>query len=205
MQRREADGQGSSRWDRGARIVLREMWNGRVWSTWPSIVVEDTAEQLAVYIPAGTTVRYAATPDGRELRLYADRWTLAERATARPILSFSWPDTDYAVMAFWSDAWRFIGWYVNLERPLGRSETTYDFVDHCLDVLIPPDRSTWTWKDDDELEEAVRRGIFTSDDAARFRADGARAARRVIDGAPPFDVDWSAWRPDPSWGPSARP
>ena len=90
--------------------------------------------------------------------------------TGRSVLSFGWPGAQHAILALWSADRSFSGWYVNLEQRLGRSRTTYDFVDHCLDVLIPPDRSTWTWKDEDELEEAVRLGIFTPDDAERFRA-----------------------------------
>jgi predicted RNA-binding protein associated with RNAse of E/G family len=184
----------------GASIVLREMWGGRVWSAWPAIVIEDGRERLIVFIPAGTTVKHAAGPDRRELRLYADEWTFTDRVTRRPVLSFTDPETEHSVMAFWDDRWRFGGWYVNLERALGRSNRTYDFVDHCLDVLIPPDRSTWTWKDEDELEEAVRRRTFTPEEAAAFRAEGERAALRVVHGEPPFDRDWSTWRPDPAWG-----
>jgi predicted RNA-binding protein associated with RNAse of E/G family len=189
----------SPRWSRGDHVVLREIWNGRVWSAWPSVVVEDRPDQLIVYVPAGATVKHAARADGRELRLYEDRWTFADRVTSRPLLSFTWPGTEHATMASWDAQWRFTGWYINLERPLGRSGVAYDFLDHCLDILVPPDRSTWTWKDVDELDEAVRRGIFTEQDAARFYAEGRRAARRLMAGEPPFDRDWSSWRPDPAW------
>jgi predicted RNA-binding protein associated with RNAse of E/G family len=186
-------------WRPGVSIALRELWDARVWSAWPAIVVQDQPERLVVFIPAGTTVQHAAGPEGHELRLYADEWTLCERRIRRSVLSFTDPGTEHSVMAFWSDRWRFTGWYVNLERALGRSERTYDFVDHCLDVLIPPDRSMWTWKDEDELEEAVRRGVFTPEDAAAFRSEGERAARRIMQGEAPFDRHWSSWRPDPAW------
>jgi hypothetical protein len=32
-----------------------------------------------------------------------------------------------------------------------------------------------------------------------MRADGERAVRRILDREPPFDRDWTTWRPDPSW------
>ena len=57
----------------------------------------------------------------------------------------------------------------------------------------------WTWKDQDELAEAVRRGIWSGEQAASFRLEGEVAVHRVIGGNPPFDRDWPIWRPDPRW------
>lgn len=190
----------AGRWDRGAAIILREVWDGRVWSAWPSVVVRDDDKLLSVYIPAGTTIRYAVDAAGRELRIYAPApWAFADRVTTRPVLSLTRPGTEHAKLLFWNADWAFLGWYINLERALGRTAKTHDFVDHCLDVLVPPDRSRWTWKDEDELDEAVARGIFSPDDAARFRREGERAAREILEGEPTADRDWTAWRPDPAW------
>ena len=70
-------------------------------------------------------------------------------------------------------------------------------MDHLLDVRISADRSAWSWKDEDELDEAVARGIYTQEDARSFRAAGERGVAHVLDGEPPFDADWSTWTPDP--------
>ena len=80
-----------------------------------------------------------------------------------------------------------------------RSPAGFDTVEHLLDVTIPPDRSTWAWKDEDELAEAVDLGLFTDEDAAWFRYWGERAVEHVLLREPPFDEDWSTWRPDPAW------
>jgi uncharacterized protein len=186
-------------WAPGESVAVREIWDGRVWSATPAVVVEDGPAERRFYIPAGTTMTYAVDPDGRELRLYADHWELADRSFTRSMLSFSWPDVRHAVLALWEADWAFAGWYVNLETALGRDGRCYDFVDHSLDVLVPPDGSTWSWKDEDELEEAVRRGIVTEEDATALRKEGERAARRLVRREPPFDRDWSQWRPDPAW------
>jgi len=90
-------------------------------------------------------------------------------------------------------------YYVNLQTPLVRTDTGFDTVEHILDVRIPPDRSSWAWKDEDELAEAVERGLFTEEDVAWFRYWGERAVEHVLLREPPFDADWSAWQPDAGW------
>jgi len=165
----------------------------------PAVVAEDGPGQRRFYVPAGTGIRYAVDDEGRELRLYRDEWTLIEHTTKRHVLGFSWPGAGHAVLAIWDSDWVFTGWYVNLETNIARRGRFYDYVDHCLDVLIPPDRSRWTWKDEEELEDAVRLGIYTEEQARTFRAEGERAARRLLAGERPFDHDWAGWRPDPDW------
>ena len=187
------------RWKQGDEIVLREIWLGRVWTAMPAVVSEDGDHQRSFFIPAGTRIKYAVDEEGRELRLYRDQWSLADHQTGRNVLAFSWPGSSHAVLAIWDTGWRFTGWYINLENSVGRKGRYYDYVDHCLDVLIPPDRSTWTWKDEEELDEAIRLGIYSRDQAASFRTEGERATRRLLDGEPPFDREWSSWRPDPDW------
>jgi hypothetical protein len=88
---------------------------------------------------------------------------------------------------------------VNLQSPLVSTAIGFDTVEHVLDVVIAADRSSWRWKDEDELDEAVARGIFSAADVSTFRAWGERAVAHVVDRRPPFDRDWSGWRPDPSW------
>ena len=192
-------------WQPGRSIVLREIWDGRVWAALPATVVQDHPAQRMLFIPPGTRTRFAAGPDGREVRLYTDDWTMAERVTTWPVLSFSWPRRDHAVLAMWDEQWRFQTWYVNLETTLRRTPTGLDFIDHCLDVIVAADRSTWWWKDEDELDEAIDRGLFSPVQAAEFRREGEEAARRLMDGEPPFDRDWSSWRPNPGWPVPALP
>lgn len=182
----------------GETVVLREVWRGRVWAARPAIVVQDGPAERRFFVPAGTRWRAPIGPDGALLRLPADDWTLAGRVAARSVLSFAWPDRAYAVLAFWERD-RLTGLYVNLQTTLRPSPAGFDYMDNLLDVVVAPDRRTWRWKDRDELAEAVRRGIFTTAEAGEIRNDGRRAIEHVTGGAPPFDRDWSGWRPDPGW------
>jgi len=184
-------------WRPGDAIALREVWLGRVWSALPATVVEDSPAQRALLVRPGTPWMIPVGADGGELRLPADEWTLRRRDTSRLLLSFAWPDRAYAVMAFWEDG-AFTGWYLNLQTPLEATALGFDYIDHLLDVVVAPDRSTWRWKDEDELSEAVDLGIFSPAEAEAFRAAGLQAVEHLTSGAPPFDRDWSTWRPDPS-------
>ena len=43
--------------------------------------------------------------------------------------------------------------------------------------------------------------MLTEDDARGIRRAGERAVEHVLLREPPFDRDWEAWLPDPTWGP----
>jgi hypothetical protein len=87
---------------------------------------------------------------------------------------------------------------VNLQRPFRRTELGFETMDLVLDLLIEPDR-TWRWKDEDELETWVARGVCEPEIAARIREEGLEAAGRAERDEPPFCEPWPEWRPDPSW------
>jgi hypothetical protein len=184
----------------GDHVVLRELWRGRVWYARPAIVVEDTPELRMFFVPPGVTSLLPVDGDGTPLRLYTDRWSLRpERRGANGVLSFAFPDTAYAVILAYAPDGTAPAYYVNLQSPLVPTALGFDTVEHVLDVVIAPDRSSWRWKDEDELAEAVARGIFSADDVATFRAWGERAIAHVVDRRTPFDREWAGWRPDPSW------
>jgi hypothetical protein len=183
----------------GTSIVLREVWRGRVFEARPTIVVQDDPEQTTLLLPGGVRCGLPIGADGRELRLPDQPWRLELRPRGdRPILSFAWPDTPYSVL-LWTAVEERRVWYVNLQDPLMRTAIGFDTVDHALDVVVELDRSSWRWKDEDELAEAVDEGLFTPGEASDFRAWGERAVDRILSGEPPFDRDWEGWRPEPAW------
>jgi hypothetical protein len=64
---------------------------------------------------------------------------------------------------------------------------------------VGPD-GTWSWKDEDELEEAVVAGWLTRGEAEAARAEGERVLAEW-----PFPTDWEGRRPDPAWGAPTLP
>jgi hypothetical protein len=188
-------------WEPGDVIALREIWRGAVFEARPVIVVADAPDQAILYLPIGARVAVALDEHEHQLRLPDRPWHMgSHEIRTRSALSFAWPDTPYAVLLLRGANGDVEGWYVNIQEPLRRTALGFDTVDHALDVLIPADRSAWTWKDEDELAEAIDAGLFTEHEAIAFRAAGERGAVRVVQGEPPFDHDWLTWRPDPSWG-----
>lgn len=184
----------------GDTVVLREVWDGRVWYARPAVVVQDEPNLQIFHVPTNVRCKHPVDPDGTPLRLYADRWDLVDEDRGdTSILSFAFPDTPYAVMLGYDPDGVLLEHYINLQSPLERSPAGFDTVEHLLDVTIPPDRSSWSWKDEDELGEAVELGLFTEHDAVWFHHWGERAVEHVLLQEPPFDRDWTAWRPDPAW------
>jgi predicted RNA-binding protein associated with RNAse of E/G family len=99
----------------------------------------------------------------------------------------------------------FTHYYVNIESPLRRSPVGFDYTDWFLDVRIPLDRSGYVWKDEDELAEAVARGLVSERSAHDIRWAGERAIEHILLREPPFDRSWERWSPDPAWEPPTLP
>jgi hypothetical protein len=185
----------------GRAVALREIWHGRVFEARPAIVVADDPAGAMFFVPSVVSCLQPVGEDGVPMRLPAAAWRLEPiEWHHRRSLSFAFPDTPYAVLATWdagTDA--FDGWYVNLQDPLRRTDIGFDTRDHVLDVLIPPDRASWSWKDEQEMARALALGLFTQAEAERIRWAGERAVEHVLLREPPFDEDWRDWRPDPAW------
>jgi hypothetical protein len=181
----------------GAQVALREVWNGAVWAARPAVVVEDTASQTTLFCPAGIAW-FASGRDGRRLKIPRPGFELMEQVWDRAhVLSFAWPGRWAAILLLYRTDWSGFTWYVNVEEPLRRTQIGFDTLDLQLDATVWSDG--WRWKDEDELAEAIDRGVIDPDDEPRLRAEAERAVRRILEREPPFDREWGSWRPDPSW------
>jgi hypothetical protein len=188
----------------GDAVVMREVWAGRILAARPLRVVHDGQDHRSFYLVPATAWKNDPRDHG-EVRFLDGPWELEDLVRGRPTLSFAFPGRAYAVLLTWSPSWDFQGYYVNLQSPLRPWQLGFDYADHFLDVLIGPDRDAFRWKDEDELEEAVRRSLVTPAEAAEIRRTGERAALHVLNAEPPFDRDWTSWRPDPTWLPAELP
>lgn len=192
---------------RGEVVVLRELHGGRLWEARPAIVVADDGEELEFFIPPGTRSVRAVDDAGARLRLPGADWRLepSERPGRRTIHSFASTVHPHAALVIWDEEWRPRGWYLNLQVPLRRSAVGFDTTDLVIDLVGTPDGQRWTWKDEDELGQAIEDGVVDPSTAARIRGEAQALAEAVGSGRAPFDGDPWAWRPDPSWGVPALP
>ena len=187
-------------WKPGDQIVLREIWRGMVWSGRPCTVVEDTPSRLVLYSGAGVRWMKPCDPAGVRLRIPEDEWVLREDVWTLEVCRIVIPGSRHSILLLWTMGFvEFLLWYVNLEEPFVRSAIGFDYKDRLLDIEIAPDLSRWKWKDEDELEEALARGVLTAHEAQVFRAEGEEVIAALDARRPPFDDRWDLWRPDPGW------
>lgn len=192
------------RFRRGQAIVWRSVGvDGTVGRAWPMTVELDSHELIALYLGAGTIFKAAAEstrPWQRQAAVAFDghHYDLVWRGIDALILYR--PGEAHCVWRFQrAEDQTMKMWYVNLEAPWRRTPRGFDSRDHSLDVVVAPDRSSWSWKDENEIEREIAAGRLTTAEAAQYRREGQRAAQRILRGEPPFDQDWTAWRPDPVW------
>ncbi len=185
----------------GESVLLRTVVQGRVREALPLVLVEETAERVALYCSPGTRNMRPTTGIRRgNFRSYEDGWEHEKDIWREHHVLWLAPHGEpYSLNLFWGPSWDFRGWYVQLQDPLRRSRLGFDTRDHALDVTVEPD-GTWAWKDEDELARAVELRLFCDEEAAAIRAAG----RRVI-AERPWPTGWEEWRPDPAWAPPRLP
>jgi hypothetical protein len=187
----------------GQNIVLRQLWQDRIWSAGPEIVVQDTPELLVLYIIPGALCKLPRNLSDGRVKPYS---RVSGEFIVKDVvwsdffcLRLKIPSTDYSVEIFRDLDMSFRAWYINMESPFRRVASGFEYVDEELDIVIKPDLSSWRWKDEDELAEAVALGQITPVRASYLRKEGERVVKWLQSGKSPFN-GWENWRPDPSWG-----
>jgi hypothetical protein len=196
-------------WQVGETIALRYFPNDKLRWVKPVRVIEDSDEVIALFLAVNTIIRKPVHPEsGREIDRslsYAERFSIGHVLgdgiwDRTSVLMLTRPGAAHSWWAFWGEeTWDFLAWYVNLQAPLARTTIGFDTEDHVLDLVIEPDLSTYQWKDEHELVDAVRVGRFTEEQARKIRAEGERAIEALQSRAWPLRQGWEDWRPDPTW------
>jgi hypothetical protein len=178
----------------GEQILRREVWRGEPKVGWGGLVVEDTPELLALYMPEGSPFAFAPDFFGEP-----HPWSRKDRWEGHGVLHLQRPGDMHAVWVFWRGPERELGaWYVNIQEPFRRRERGFDTQDLELDIVVAPNGS-WRYKDDEKLEEWIERGRWTADEVAAIRREGAAIAAELDAGRRWWSDAWASWRPDPSW------
>ena len=204
-----------SRWDIGQQILQQDSWLGKLITARPVTVVEDSPERLDLYSHPASPY-YSATTISRNREklslservdiLTSDEFPTPElrESGSRHVLTLTVPGAAHSVWLFWSPAWEFLFWYVNLQEPVRRTPRGILVQDQVLDIVAGPER-TWNWKDEDDFLALAERGYFTREQAATIRAEGERMAAAIERNYPPFSEGWENWRPGLGWPVPAIP
>ena len=200
-----------TRFEPGQHIVIRNVFQGRVQTVFPSIVVVDSSELVVTWLPLETPVLNAVTDpsaeyDGGKGHLSVEtmatkQWNMAERNWhTSGTLRIKNPRLMWSLWVFWEPGMTEVrSWYINIDAPYKRTSIGFDTWDMCLDVVVQPDRKTWRYKDEDEFAEAIEAGIFTAFEAQEVSDTAARALQTIAENRKPFNNIWANWRPDILW------
>ncbi len=198
-----------TRWQAGEQILVEEVWNGKLWSVRPVLVVDDRDDQLVLWSPKGSVRKVPTVPPSRPRAKTRSERLMSCLAYEDWVLA----DSEWDVSTLWLTEWDALhstwvsflengshwGWYINLQRPLERFSRGVRTMDLMLDVIVEPDLASWRWKDEDEFQAMLDWGLLDAVEAAEVRAEAARVIKRAQMNEPPFSDDWPRWRPNPSW------
>lgn len=179
-----------------------------MWAARPLVVAEDSPDRLLLWLPKGTRRKVPMTPPervdpgDRTARIIGllerGDWVHVDHVWDVSCLWILRPATWHAVWISWLPSGEQFGWYINLQRPFRRTSIGIESMDLALDVVAEPDL-TWSWKDDDEFDQILSRGIFDGETGQRVREEAAAVISRLEGNEAPFNEPWPQWRPDPAW------
>jgi len=184
----------------GTNITCRSVGK-RVFSAYPAIVVQDTPDLLALYLPAGTigkTTEKRITPQDM---MSPERINLVNHVWVKTdVLFLTAPEDVFCIYAMWKSGTReLVCWYINLQEPTRRTSIGIDTLDNILDIVVSPDMTEWRWKDTNEFEEAQKIGLYSTEKARKIWAEGERAVRLLASERRSFYEGWKEWQANPEW------
>jgi protein associated with RNAse G/E len=211
------------RWRRGDTIVHHEVWADRVWAARPLIVVDDTEQGLALWLPAGTRRKVPAPPvdaTGPERDPEGLSTEASHRGVIENLQRGDWAYTDhvwdvsslwllrpgawYAIWVSWLPSGEHLGWYVNFQTPYRRTSLGIEAMDLMLDLVVETDRS-WHWKDQHEFDQMERLKLVDGDSIGHIRREAVMVLANIEEGTAPFCDPWPQWTPEPHWPIPALP
>jgi len=200
---------GGARWQPGDVVLMRYVTpDERIDFAWPYRVVEDTDEQVALFIARGSAFRadpkrlaaQKVTDERRPAPVHENEWR-------RDTLRLMWPGASHSVWLSWDGegtSRRLRQYFVNLEEPFRRTPAGFDSFDHTLDVEVTPALAC-SWRDEDDFQDHVSLGFYTPELAAAVRAEGQRVIDEIAARTHPCLRGWADWSPPSGWSPLPVP
>ncbi|WP_054814611.1 DUF402 domain-containing protein [Nocardia arizonensis] len=196
------------RWKPGQPLLVQEIWQERVWSARPAVMVESTDHSAVLWLPNGSAWRAPDAPRNVPAQLSRAQRTVAclrgldwgylDRTWRLNTLWFLDTHVPYAVWVCWDAHGEHIGWYVNFQSPFVWRSHTVQYMDWMLDLRISPAAEVEV-KDLDELRFAVTEGVLPADLESRLTRHIPAITAMATAQEGPFAERWASWRPEPHW------
>ena len=182
----------------GENATLRGVGKKVLWA-FPTTVVQDTSELIALYMPAGVLGKNVKQKPTPKEYLVEDKINIVDCQWSRTdVLFLIVPGDSFSTYVMWDTGTKNLDcWYVNLQEPIHRTKIGFDTMDNMLDVVISPDMSTWEWKDEDEFTEAQKVGYYSAEKAREIRAEGERAVKLITSERRSIYEKWATWQASP--------
>ncbi len=198
----------------GDHAVHRGVYNGKVWIARPVTVVEDRPDVTKLLIVPGSICKFTT---GLKTRKYRDAgsgtvldrwneqlsmdWELYDHTWfGKRVLIINRPGDWYATQLHWKhETDEFLGWYINFELPLLRSSAGFDTLDLEVDLIVRPDFSL-EWKDLEEYESGVKRGVITPQQVAQIEQGKGEVLDHIDKRKGLFEkAELINWKPPVKW------
>jgi hypothetical protein len=187
-------------WSAGESATLRGVGSKVFWA-FPTIVVQDTSDLVVLYMPAGVRGKNVDHKPATSELFSANKINIIDSQWNRTdVLMLIVPSESFSTYIMWETGTKNLDcWYVNLQEPISRTSIGFDTMDNMLDIVINPDMSIWSWKDDDEFAEAQKVGFYSAEKASEIWAEGERAIKLITKDRRSLYEQWKKWRADPEW------
>jgi uncharacterized protein len=198
-----------ARWQPGDVVLMRYVTpDERIDFAWPYRVVEDTGDQVALFIARGSAFRADPKRTARQKITDARRpEPVHEGVWRRDTLRLMWPGASHSVWLSWEGegaSRRLRQYFVNLEEPFRRTPAGFDSFDHCLDVEVTPELEC-VWRDEEDFQDHLSLGFYTPELAEAVRAEGQRVIDEIASRTHPCLRGWATWSPPSEWSALAVP
>lgn len=199
------------RFECGATAVHRNVLRSRIWTAKPTRVIRDDGSSLQLALWPGirtlapTTLIAARTGPciggERGLRdLAVGSWELDSWVWQGNALASYYEAGEYFSVHLHRDAaGEPVHWYVNFEQPFQRTPIGIDTFDLFVDLVVTPDLSSYSWKDEDEYAHARRLGLVNQELHQHIGLARERALELLRRRIGPFTGNWPNWTMSPSW------
>jgi predicted RNA-binding protein associated with RNAse of E/G family len=172
-----------------ALVLFRYIWQGRVRGAYPTALVERTSSRIVLVKPEGSPyIRPGPAPNSSKLD---GSWDVIERVAdwhSMIVYDFgAW----YSTWLMWDSSGVFGGWYVDFHVPWRESELGYDTTSLAVDIAVDTG-GDWSWKDREELDDLVDRGVVADTDRAMALRESERAIDDIENRRGIFSDEWTS-------------